>query len=103
MPTGVGLYGDSTQIANLNTFVGTYMDLGYDTPIVVRAGDVYTRFPTATKHGAIAGWFIPDNNKDYFFYHHASNDNFEVLDQQELKNCSQMMTQLVYLLDRYHK
>jgi hypothetical protein len=103
MPTGVGLYGDSTQIANLNTFVGTYMDLGYERPVVVRAGEVYNRFPTATDLGAVAGWFMPDNSKDYFLYHHASNDNFEVLDQQELKNCSQMMTQLVYLLDRYHK
>lgn len=102
-PKGVGLYGDSTKIANLNAFVETYMDLGYESPVIVRAGEVYNRFPTATKHGAVAGWFIPDNNKDYFFYHHASNDNFEVLDQQELKNCSQMLTQLVYLLDRYHK
>lgn len=102
-PKGVGLYGDSTKLANLNAFVETYMDLGYEDPVIVRAGEVYSRFPTATKFGAVAGWFIPDNNKDYFLYHHASNDNFEVLDQQELKNCSQAMTQLVYLLDRYHK
>lgn len=102
-PKGVGLYGDSTKLANLNAFVESHMDLGYETPIIVRAGEVYNRFPTATKHGAVAGWFIPDNDKDYFLYHHASNDNFEVLDQQELKNCSQAMTQLVYLLDRYHK
>lgn len=102
-PKCVGLYGDSTKLANLSTFVETYLDWGYDTPIIVRAGEVYNRFPTATKFGAIAGWFIPDNNKDYFFYHHASNDNFEVLDQQQLKDCSQALTQLVYLLDRYHK
>ena len=102
-PKGVGLYGDSTKIANLNTFISQYVDLGYDTPFIVRAGEVYTRFPTATKFGAMAGWFIPDNNSDYFLYHHASNDNFEVLDQQQLKACSSAMTRLVYLLDRYHK
>lgn len=102
-PRGVGLYGDSTHIANLNTFISQYVDLGYDTPFIVRAGESYTRFPTATKFGAIAGWFIPDNSKDYFLYHHASNDNFEVVDQQQLKDCSNAMTQLVYLLDRYHK
>ena len=103
MPKGVGLYGDSTQLANLNSFVETYMDLGYDTPVIVRAGDVYTRFPTATKFGAAAGWFIPDNNKDYFLYHHASNDNFDAVNMEELKACSQAMTSLVYLMDRYHK
>lgn len=103
MPRGVGLYGDSTKLANLNTFVQEHMDLGYDTPIIIRAGEVYNRFPTATKFGAAAGWFIPDNNSDYFLYHHASNDNFEVVDQQQLKACSQAMTQLVYLLDRHHK
>jgi hypothetical protein len=103
MPTGVGLYGDSTQIANLNTFVGTYMDLGYERPVVVRAGEVYNRFPTATDLGAVAGWFMPDNSKDYFLYHHASNDNFEVVSQDELKACSKAMTKLVYLMDRYHK
>ncbi len=102
-PMGVGLYGDSTHIANLNTFVGQHMDLGYETPVIIRAGEVYTRFPTATKFGAVAGWFIPDNNSDYFLYHHASNDNFEILDQQQLKDCSSAMTRLVYLLDRYHK
>lgn len=102
-PRGVGLYGDSTKIASLNTFISQYIDLGYDTPFIIRAGETYTRFPTATKFGAIAGWFIPDNSTDYFLYHHASNDNFEVLDQQQLKDCSQAMTQLVYLLDRYHK
>ena len=103
MPTGVGLYGDSTQIANLNTFVGTYMDLGYERPVVVRAGEVYNRFPTATDLGAVAGWFMPDNSKDYFLYHHASNDNYEVVSQDELKACSKAMTKLVYLMDRYHK
>lgn len=102
-PMGVGLYGDSTHLATLNTFVEENMDLGYETPVIIRAGEVYSRFPTATKFGAVAGWFIPDNNSDYFLYHHASNDNFEVLDQQQLKACSSAMTRLVYLLDRYHK
>lgn len=102
-PMGVGLYGDSTHLAQLNTFVSQYVDLGYDMPFIIRAGEVYTRFPTASELGAIGGWFIPDNSKDYFLYHHASNDNFEVVEQQQLKACSQAMTKLVYLLDRYHK
>ncbi len=98
-PKHISFYGDSAKTVELNNFIAQYPHGFKEKEPLKRAG-MTNHFTTTSVLGSMMGIFIADNDADYFLYHHASNDNFEVVDKQQLKDCSAAVTQLVYLIDR---
>lgn len=101
-PKEISFYGDSASTARINNFLAQY-PTGYKSAPILKHAGVTNHFSTTTQLGSMMGIFIADNDADYFLYHHASNDNFEVVDQQQLKECSAAVTKLIYLIDRLYK
>lgn len=100
-PKEIMFFADSIQTAELNAYLQPFKK--GKTPFLNRAGNINDYFSTSADLGAMMGYLVVDNHDDYFLYHHASNDNFEVINLKQLKDCSSFITRFVYLIDKYYK
>ena len=98
-PKHINFYGDSAKTVELNNFIAQHPH-GFIEKQPLKHSGLTNHFTTTSVLGSMMGIFIADNDTDYFLYHHASNDNFDVIDHQQLKDCSAAVTQLIYLIDR---
>ncbi len=98
-PRGFGLIGTAEQKKQIRSWAPLFLPYGvYDFSIEEGGVDI----DPMKKSGIALSGLIPDSQR-YFDIHHSDADTFEKVNRRELLLGATVMTQMIYMIDRYWK